>query len=239
MDKKQIYEYGQKIGFKKWQAEKDYLQHLVLKKIYDSDLPLVFKGGTCLQKVYGLYRFSTDLDFNSIGKNIDLINICDELGDQDIILKTKKIKKTKFSENYLFEFYSDNFKNSLTIQISLREKIIKDKQPHTITTGYPIPPYILWAMNIEEILAEKIRALLMRGFPRDLYDVWYLLSVKDISINQELLLTKLDNVNLKFDKKILFHQIKKIEKDWDNEMGMLISAHPPFKEVFKELKSKV
>jgi predicted nucleotidyltransferase component of viral defense system len=52
------------LGFNVWQLEKDYLQHLFLlflsRRTKDQ---LVFKGGTALQKIYGLNRFSIDLIF--------------------------------------------------------------------------------------------------------------------------------------------------------------------------------
>ena len=58
------------LGYKTWpnryQLEKDYLQYAVLLEIFKrSKGGLVFKGGTALQKCYGLDRFSEDLDFTT------------------------------------------------------------------------------------------------------------------------------------------------------------------------------
>ena len=54
------------LEFNLYQKEKDYLQHLILSRIYSkADSGLVFKGGTSLQKVFGLNRFSEDLDFTT------------------------------------------------------------------------------------------------------------------------------------------------------------------------------
>jgi len=51
-------------GFNLWQTEKDYLQHLFLLFLSkEAKREFVFKGGTALQKIYGLNRFSIDLDF--------------------------------------------------------------------------------------------------------------------------------------------------------------------------------
>lgn len=50
-------------------------------------------------------------------------------------------------------------------------------------TLFPISPYpIIKCLSWEEILAEKIRALMHRAKGRDLFDIWYLLS-KEIGIN--------------------------------------------------------
>ena len=68
IDKNNIREVEKRLGFSFWQAEKDYLQHLFLRELYSTvGTELVFKGGTALQKAYGLHRFSRDLDFNLKG----------------------------------------------------------------------------------------------------------------------------------------------------------------------------
>ena len=47
-------------------AELDYLQDIALLGIYrEFGSKLVFKGGTCLYKLYKLNRFSEDLDFTA------------------------------------------------------------------------------------------------------------------------------------------------------------------------------
>ena len=54
------------IEFNLYQKEKDYLQHIILSRIYSRiNSQLVFKGGTSLQKCMGLNRFSEDLDFTA------------------------------------------------------------------------------------------------------------------------------------------------------------------------------
>jgi predicted nucleotidyltransferase component of viral defense system len=51
-------------GFTANLIEKDYYCSLILKYFFDLDTPLVFKGGTCLSKVFAdFYRLSEDLDF--------------------------------------------------------------------------------------------------------------------------------------------------------------------------------
>jgi hypothetical protein len=51
-------------GFTATLIEKDYYCSLVLQYFFESETPLVFKGGTCLSKVYAdFYRLSEDLDF--------------------------------------------------------------------------------------------------------------------------------------------------------------------------------
>ena len=59
-------------------AEKDYFLAIVSKIIYDSSLrdKLVFKGGTALHHCYlNQMRFSEDLDFTSLDRNIKLEDV--------------------------------------------------------------------------------------------------------------------------------------------------------------------
>lgn len=50
-------------GFTSNLIEKDYYCSLILQHFFDGATPLVFKGGTCLSKIYAdFYRLSEDLD---------------------------------------------------------------------------------------------------------------------------------------------------------------------------------
>ena len=53
---------------------KESLQNYVLNFIYNDRLyqSLIFTGGTCLRKIYGLPRLSEDLDFNFVSASFDV-----------------------------------------------------------------------------------------------------------------------------------------------------------------------
>ena len=55
-------------GFHLAQKEKDYVQHWLLTYLSRSGFSGVFKGGTCLQKAFGLPRYSEDLDYTLNGE---------------------------------------------------------------------------------------------------------------------------------------------------------------------------
>ena len=69
LNRNELEKYKIGLGFNIWQVERDYLQHLILlflsKRIAGE---LIFKGGTALQKAFGLNRFSIDLDFTQSEK---------------------------------------------------------------------------------------------------------------------------------------------------------------------------
>jgi predicted nucleotidyltransferase component of viral defense system len=58
------------------------------------------------------------------------------------------------------------------------------------------PPFTVTCMALEEILAEKIRAALMRRAPRDYFDLWLLFQREDIvfAVLPDLIQAKLDTV---------------------------------------------
>ena len=51
-------------GFSALLIEKDFFCSLVLSHLFGGENPVLFKGGTCISKVYAnFYRLSEDLDF--------------------------------------------------------------------------------------------------------------------------------------------------------------------------------
>ena len=55
----------QRTGFRAHLLEKDYYLTLILSRINELSEDLIFKGGTCLNKIYySYYRLSEDLDFS-------------------------------------------------------------------------------------------------------------------------------------------------------------------------------
>jgi predicted nucleotidyltransferase component of viral defense system len=165
---------------------------------------LIFKGGTCLKKCYFPdYRFSEDLDFTATDENFVFTNellkkvtdhvtkksgvACHIVSLRDLIYKNQK---TGY-EAIVKYWGADHAKNvapppperwltSIKIEIILYEIMLfpaenKDlfhSYSDTLTThSKQIPCYA-----IEEVIAEKIRALIQRKYtaPRDYYDIWYL-----------------------------------------------------------------
>ncbi|MFH1655450.1 MAG: nucleotidyl transferase AbiEii/AbiGii toxin family protein [Candidatus Omnitrophota bacterium] len=55
----------QRTGFRAPLLEKDYYLTLILSRVNELSENLIFKGGTCLNKIYySYYRLSEDLDFS-------------------------------------------------------------------------------------------------------------------------------------------------------------------------------
>ena len=219
-------------------AEKDYLQELVLFIIYSSlSKELVFKGGTCLYKVYKLNRFSEDLDFTqtkSINFNILMKKLATSLGLLNIKVQVKDISKYKNEVNIRLLFNGplyDETKESqcfIPLNISLRERIsLEPKKELFIPLYKELPSFEMFAMDEKEILAEKIRTILTRDKARDVYDLWFLLVKKEIKLDLGLVNKKLKVYSLRFDKSNFIRAIDAKKGMWGLDLQNLMSRSLP------------
>jgi len=110
----------------------------------------------------------------------------------------------------IFQEISDfSFPLTVRLDISLREKPIYIENNY-IETTFPISPYPLVVhLAAKEILAEKVRALIIRGKGRDLFDIWFLLS-KKIEIDRNLVNLKMSLYNRKTNLKEIMTIIKEM-----------------------------
>ena len=92
-----------------------------------------------------------------------------------------------------------------------------------------VPQFIIVVLDEKEIFAEKIRALISRGEPKDLYDVWMLLNEK-VEINKELVLSKLKEEKVDITKLKL-----PSEDEYKISLKNLVNILPPYEQVKKEV----
>ena len=184
LSKEELKEISRITRLKLYQQEKHYIQTTILNSLYSLITnELIFKGGTALFLCYGLNRFSEDLDFTMI-KEIDLKKTIDKISNDLEILgirnKIGKIKESQISISFKIGVEGPLYNKEIercyvSIDISKRELIEEYdiKEVKTLYNG--ILPFTLCIMKKEEILAEKIRALMSRNYARDLYDIYFLL----------------------------------------------------------------
>jgi predicted nucleotidyltransferase component of viral defense system len=70
-------------------------------------------------------------------------------------------------------------------------------------------------------MAEKVRALLVRGKPRDLYDVWLLLS-QGLSPDRALIERKLALYEMTFSVEALEEALTRVRADWERDLRPLL-----------------
>jgi hypothetical protein len=241
ISKKELEEYAKlknlkNIGY----AEKDYFQNILLFIISQNyGKNFIFKGGTALNKCYGLNRFSEDLDF-TCGEKPDLADL--ENGLKRFKLEFEIEKKEYFDEIKLIVRIKGplyiGIKNSMCkiiLDISLREKVILSAEIKTIGRFLDeIPSFDVLVMQKKEIFAEKIRAIITRNKARDIYDLWFL-TKDDIKFDKSLVEDKLKYYKKKWDKKEFINKINNIKNIWNTELNPLVENLPVFKEVKREI----
>ena len=188
-----------KTGFSAAMIEKDYYCSLVLMNLFRGETPLVFKGGTCLSKLYtGFFRLSEDLDFmipvketttrsqrrteakpikrsfESLPKYVPGIDISEELIGHN--------ENRQYIGYLSYPSAVVEKEESLKIEIGLREALLTPSESADARTLVQnpfivdrsiVPAYRVNAMSLKEAYAEKVRAALTRREPaiRDLFDL--------------------------------------------------------------------
>ena len=88
-------------------------------------------------------------------------------------------------------------------------------------------------------MSEKVRAIIYSGAPRHLYDLNYLFG-KRISLNPNLVRTKISLYNADFSLDKFKESVLTMEKGWVQDLRPLLPQDPPpFKDVSTEVLKKV
>ncbi len=221
-------------------VEKDFILTYILKKIYESNLKdkLVFKGGTALHKLYLHKRISIDLDFTEI-KQINIEKLKTVVEDKEINSKIKEINKTGNSTKIVLNYTTVlEYKNSIIIDISKREKPILELITRNLKSHYFKDIKIL-TFQLEELIAEKIRAIIQRNKPRDYLDIYYILSKKNFDIKKTIQIAKqkLKADNDKLDIERIFNNLDVVRGLWELDLREILPNIPDFDKVINKIKS--
>jgi len=226
-------------------AEKDYLLELLLFFIYSEfGNSLILKGGTALYKLYNLNRFSEDLDFTLNKRRFDFEKFLSKIlrslrligidGVADIEKYRNEINIRLKLKGPLY----NGRKESLcftSLNISLRENVKKIKKEMIIPKYKEIPSFDVFVMQEREILAEKVRAILTRNKPRDVYDLWFLIKRTEPEIT--LINQKLRKEKFYF--KRFAEAIKEKQPLWETDLrGLIIGELPEFEKIKNEILNK-
>jgi len=227
-------------------AEKDYLLEIILYTISNIRRLLVFKGGTALYKFYNLNRFSEDLDFDIIAKRF---NVSKFINDTKRNLELIGMKRTlsdlkEYSNEINIKFtirgpLYDGRKESMsrvTINLSKREQPKKIDEKLLIGRYPEIPSFSLCILDAKEIAAEKVRCILTREKPRDVYDIWFLFK-KGISIDIKTINMKLKIHRFEFNLDKFHEKLYEKNKMWELDLRDLIPGDlPDFNSIATDIK---
>jgi len=180
---------------------REYLQIFFLNELYKqkNSAKVYFKGGTAIHLLFGAPRFSEDLDFTVMLSEaifMQLINsVFSEVSKNEEI--SFKQRRTIAGKTFLLTAKPGilPYATFINLDFSFREKVIQPEKS-TIDTPYPILfNSFIYHLSLEEMCAEKIRAIFTRQKGRDFYDLWFLIS-KGVSINNELVEEKLQHYKI-------------------------------------------
>jgi predicted nucleotidyltransferase component of viral defense system len=169
---------------------REYLQLLILKILYDRGYykNLAFIGGTALRFLYGLHRFSEDLDFSLIsrqGYNFDTLlkHITYDLEKSGLSLDIKKqleppVQSAMFRfKDILFQLgLSDIKSEKLSIKLEIDANPPKGWKTATVLVSTHFV-FTVTSFDIPSLYALKLHACFYRKYTkgRDFYDLlWYL-----------------------------------------------------------------
>ncbi|HQT94415.1 MAG TPA: nucleotidyl transferase AbiEii/AbiGii toxin family protein [Thermoanaerobaculaceae bacterium] len=190
-------------------VEKDYVLAWLLAAVAshpETSRNWVFKGGTCLKKChFETYRFSEDLDFSLTPQAfyttgelkhalLEVALIAHELSGiefpPDLVAvreRTDKAGHTTFEGKLGYRGpLAAPFHPRILFDLTQHEPILA--APASCSVFHPYPDELptgrqVTAYALDELFAEKLRALIERTRPRDLYDVVFMLENHSGSLN--------------------------------------------------------
>jgi predicted nucleotidyltransferase component of viral defense system len=214
-------------------VERDYVQHLLLRHL--ARAPLAFKGGTCLRIAHGSARYSEDLDFDAEGEAegvaAQLREAADRLGDYGIPAEIVRrpaigVEAVVRYEGPLFDG-SPRSRGSVRVDVSLRGERVEVEEVFVPRTPYAdMPQLVVRALTMEHLFAEKVRAVLVRGQARDLYDVQFLLA-RGATCGRDLLDAKMGLYRRRYSQKALDKGMWRAAKAWSRDLEPLLGQVPP------------
>jgi len=213
---------AKKKGFLLPLMEKDYYLTLMLSRISELSGDLVFKGGTCLNKIYyAYYRLSEDLDFTMMlpqnettrGERRQCIQpvkyrierLAEECGMKiDCASNPGRNESKQYVYDLVYQSALRPIEAKIKLEVSLRfnpimpvvSKPIRHAFFHPFTGEPLFDGGTVQCLSLDEIVSEKLRAATMRKIiaPRDFYDL-------DFILRNDFMIGKKEVVEL-FKKKI-------------------------------------
>ena len=227
-------------GMKPWQQEKHYIQALLLTILADKEV--VFKGGTYLWFFHGLPRFSEDLDFTLVGKPFSVKELSESLELWGIEHTVRVVKDNKSSLSFRVGVKGPLYTSEkdicyVYVDISKRERVVDPVIVYKLDfPSYNLPIKFLKGLSLEEVAAEKVRAIMTRERARDIYDLFYLIAHKGVKYKRELIEEKLRYYKMSFSKNTFVKAVNAHKPYYAAELkSLLFTELPSFDEVTRVL----
>jgi hypothetical protein len=190
---------------------REYFQHLFLSYFYQQPATdqIYFKGGTALRIIYNSPRFSEDLDFSSVTRDLSIIeeailSTLTAISRENINVALSEATLTSGGYLAIVTFQANDESIAVQLEISLR-KGEKRGEAMMITSDL-IPAFMIIALERDQLVYEKIQALLSRKKARDFYDLYFILRANLLPPERRAILTRALEVlkasNINFEKEL-------------------------------------
>lgn len=245
---REIREKARECGVPETTVERDYAQNWLLKYLPTKNM--ILNGGTGIRKLYiANYRFSDDLDFTLL-EDLEKEDLEDQISnavkgakEESGINFDARLKIDENVNGYVAPVHfrvMRNVGNPLKIKLDFtnaKKEIIllpieKKSIIHPYSDDYKAE---IIAYSLEEIVAEKTRALFERTRPRDLYDVWYLWNMVNKGKVLELLEEKCRFKNVIINTSSLINRKSDFNNAWEVSLRHQLKQPPDFNKTFDKI----
>ncbi len=248
MNREELKEYVGTTAFSLGHVEKDYIQHIILGSLSRNwSGYLVFKGGTALQKIGLINRFSEDLDFtekNDISPDKLADVVVKSIESYNYPVEVDEFSDKEITSGFRVKVEGPLYRNnrglcSIRLEISRREEVLKQPTRKEIDPPYrDVLPYVIKVMDKDEIAAEKVRAILTRDKVRDVYDLYKLIE-NDATIDREIIEKKLEYYEMELEKSEFIQRVIELSNRWDTDLRSLMDIVPEKEKVLETVISEM
>jgi len=249
------------------QIEKDYIISWILWGVYNNIAlkeALIFKGGTCIKKVHiEDYRYSEDMDFTlhpDLEEEItdevifsEFESVFEEIKeaaniDLSIPEDSKEVHESgglKFFIDYVGPLggRGDHVKMDISKGEKLEFEVMNLEMLNQYSDLAEEEETIIQCYSLEEVVIEKMAALMGRTVPRDLYDFEYLTNNEGIEL-QDIFYEYQSKAEHKghnpdeFIEKVTA-KMNVFEKAWKENLSHQIKDLPDFKEAWRNFNKQL
>lgn len=240
--------------------EKDYVLTWLLLALADSPLRdhLAFKGGTALRKIYFPdYRYSEDLDFTVTGQiepatilraSLETLRRLEKAQGFQFEMPEGRIEKRSGSLTAYVSFVGPLGarlgSRDVKVDFTLHETLVFATEERRVLSQYSdkvdrkIATY-----SLQEIVMEKLCAILSRTEPRDVYDLHFLVQRADIDLGAipsafvEKACSK--GVDASRLREALERKKPALARMWETRLRHQVPELPHLEQVLRELNRKL
>ncbi len=224
---------------------------------------LIAKGGTTLKRVYFAdWRYSEDLDFtceqtllpeeleNTLTQGCqrvrDTAGLETSVGSLEPRGEGELRRNITAYVNYIGPLQRTRRPRQLKVDVTFDEILVNAPVTRGLIRAFsdePKPSAKVVVYPLEEICAEKMRTLLQRTEPRDLYDVWRILSEQADEIDTQTLAAtlraKCDHRGVSFTRASTIlspERVRKYQTAWERRLREQMPDIPPLETVVRETR---